>query len=328
MMEIVDQAYFFIFSSEQNALVRTCLFLTVLMGGVALLLFLFILISRMIDHLSAHRKHWMEKKAQQLILSYLFHEGQWEEKNLAGIRKKYLSYPFRRRIFLRKLLALHKNLEGQSAERLRSLYQALKLHHYAYRKIYASNWEVIAKGIRELSQMRIVKYKELIGLFINHPVPIVRAEAQIALVHLDEEATFAFLKDLKVPIPEWQQFQLIEIAHKLKRNRLPDFKQWLDSEQESIVIFCIRMIAQFNQFDAAKALLNLLEHPSRKLRKEAVIAIRTLGFEEVAEKLSKIYMKQGPELKEEIRNSLQIIDRMSVDDQHLETQEATKYVGF
>lgn len=70
---------------------------------------------------------------------------------------------------------------------------------------------------------------------------VLRMEAELAWIHLCIDDPFAFLYLLKQDFTPWEQLHVFEM---LKRNRIsfPDFSTWLDSTNETVVLFCRRMM--------------------------------------------------------------------------------------
>lgn len=307
MVETVYPCRLFLMVPALPDLVQMNLLITLLFAAVAFILFLFIIFSRIRDGARSRKRRWMDKKAQQFITSYLFNEEELTTSRLQSFREKYITNAFQRHIFVENLLRLHRNITGESSDRLRTLYQALGLHAYAKQTLYTSSWAVNAKGICELAEMGMKQDTELIRAFINHPHPVLRSEAQIALVHLQNEAPFSFLDELEEPLMEWQQMQLARAAQKADVIKIPAFRQWLRKDQISIVLFCTRMIVLYNQHEAVPDLLQLLDHPVALIRREAVIALRNLEAYEATEKLLHIYDNEPVTVRLEILKTLALI---------------------
>lgn len=307
-MENLYYTLFPFIPSEWPLLVKVNALIAFSFVWAAFLLFLFILLSRLRDGIRVSQKRVLEKEAQEFITSYLFsEEAEQDMPLLENFRKKYLRTPFQRQIVLHNLILLHKNIIGETAARLRGLYQELGLYAYSKQKLYASAWEEIATGIGELAEMRMHQDRKLIEAFINHPNTTLRSEAQVALLKLQRDIPFSFLDKLEEPITEWQQLQLARAAQKADQASMPDFSKWLNKREETIVIFCIRMIAQYNQLDGVPALLELLSHPSAGLRKEVIIALRQMEAFEASERLLQGFWRETPENRLEVLKTLRAI---------------------
>lgn len=247
----------------------------------------------------------MIKESQQFITSFMFDEDIGQEE-VSKFRRKHLINSSRCQIFTNTLLQLHKNIVGELSDRLRLLYMQMGLHVHSKQKLYEGSWNTIANGINELAEMDMQQDVNLIRSFINHYHPTLRSVAQVALLRIQKETPFSFLDDLQEPILEWQQLQLASAAHKA-HIAMPAFKRWVFKKEDSIVTFCIRMIALYNQHEAEDVLVELLNHPSEKVRAEAIKAIRTLETYGAKEKLVELYDNETVDIKIDILKTLSII---------------------
>ncbi len=288
-------------------LVNFNLLLSVAFLALAFLLFLFILLSRWRDSVRVLKKQRIEKVSQDFITSYLFYEEVWQPDQIEAFRSKYLRNSSQRQTFLENLILLHKNIIGETSDKLTQLYVDFGLYQYSKQKLYSGTWNVIAKGIGELAEMGMQQDSKLIRSFINHPNPILRSEAQVALVKLRTNKPFAFLNKLEEPLLEWQQMQLARAAQKNQQITLPSFSRWLNNKEDSIVIFCLRMITYYNQHDAVANILELLQHSSPRVREEAVATLGHLETFEATTKLLEIYNNETLEVKLEILKTLAAI---------------------
>ncbi|QCR21531.1 HEAT repeat domain-containing protein [Pontibacter sp. SGAir0037] len=285
-------------------LVKLILTLSAAFMVVAILLFLFIVLSRVRDGFNYNRRQLMQKKSQQFITSMIFEEEGWNVARLENFREKYLTNDFQKQLFLENLIILRKNIIGELADKLNQLYKDLGLHIYSKQKLYSGSWDVIAKGIGELTEMGMKQDSVLIRTFINHPNQILRSEAQVSYLKLQNEEPFSFLDELEEPLLEWSQMQLGRAAQKTQFLKLPHFEKWLHKKEPSIVIFCIRMISFYNQHGSAPKLIKMLDHPNEKVRLEAVIAICHLEIYDATEKMLQIFDREPLKVQLEILKTL------------------------
>lgn len=75
---------------------------------------------------------------------------------------------------------------------------------------------------------------------LNSSNEILRMEAELAWIRLDIDDPFSFLDKLGQDFTPWEQLHVFEM---IKRNKvtLPDFSRWLNSPNETVVLFCRRM---------------------------------------------------------------------------------------
>ncbi|WP_439883338.1 HEAT repeat domain-containing protein [Pontibacter sp. MBLB2868] len=280
--------------------------LSTLFFSLAILLFVFILVSRFRDGINYARRKKMEGEIQDYLSSYTFEDIHSEE-DLILFRKKYVLKPKPRRFVMENLLALHKSLIGESAEALQNLYKALGLHSYSKQKLYSNTWSEIAKGIGELAEMDMHEYSELIRSFVNHPHPVLRSVAQVALLKLKKDGLFTLLDVMQEPLLDWQQVQLARATQQAHMLAIPDFKKWLGNHEETIVIFCLRMIAYYGQHNALDQILSLLQNPSSIIREEAVVTLRHLEAFDAVPVLIGMYPHETIEIQLEILKTLPVI---------------------
>lgn len=76
---------------------------------------------------------------------------------------------------------------------------------------------------------------------LNSSNEILRMEAKLAWIRLDIDDPLSFLDKLEHDFTPWEQLHVFEM---IKRNKvtLPDFSRWLNSPNETVVLFCRRMI--------------------------------------------------------------------------------------
>ncbi|MCC9135074.1 HEAT repeat domain-containing protein [Pontibacter silvestris] len=274
--------------------------------AVTFVVFLFIIFSRIKEGMQLKRQKWLERESQEFITSFLFDE-EWTGERTALFRAKTLTTTSSRQIFLENLIRMHKNIIGESSNKLSVLYQDLGLYQHSKQKLYSDSWDVIATGISELAEMGMRQDTELIRSFIKQSNTILRSEALVALVKLEKDVPFSFLNELSEPLSGWQQMQLAKASHKAHFVLLPEFKQWLTNHEESIVVFSTRMVVQHAQHKAIPSLIKLLQHPSAEVRKEVIIALRQLEASEATESLIGIYPAETKENKLHILKALPII---------------------
>ncbi|MBD1395634.1 HEAT repeat domain-containing protein [Pontibacter sp. JH31] len=308
----MEQNILDLFPAASTDLIRFNLYLSIGFVGVTLGIFSIILFSRWRDGVRYARRRKVEQDIQGFLTSYLF-DDQTDKEAILVFTEQFTQKRVQRHIVLENLVSLHKNLIGESADKLRNLYCQSGLESYSRQKLYASSWHEIAQGINELANMGVRKYSELIRAFINHPHPTLRSEAQVALLKLETNAPFSFLDDLREPLLDWQQLQLARATSKSKFLSIPNFERWLGKSEESIVIFCLRMIASYGQHSAADGILSLLQHPAAKIREEAIITLRQLNTHEAVPSLINMFTNESTDIQLEILKAVPAIgDQQSI----------------
>ncbi|MCC7301651.1 MAG: hypothetical protein IT233_03320 [Bacteroidia bacterium] len=246
--------------------------------------FLFIIFSRISKNRKEKRVGKLRKKFELLITSVIFdpedlnlEQRTQRYKLLDHYKRNYLRTSESRQVLIDEILHLYRDFTGAPARALRHLYLSLSLYNDSIRKLKDPRWHIKTKGVKELSAMEAKQGYSRIYRLVNHSNPILRMEAQLALVKIMDFRALTFLDDTRYPISEWQQINLLGVMASLDRNmNLPDISKWLRSANESVIIFTLKMISYFSLMNLTKEVTRMLNHPSLKVRKAVVQTIGDL----------------------------------------------------
>ncbi|MEZ2414249.1 HEAT repeat domain-containing protein [Muriicola sp. E247] len=271
--------------------------LSVLFGSLCILYFGFIFFFR--NRLSAKSQNISERRKQltPIISNFLFHgedaskEEKYEYVELKVEIREFIKDPINRSILKEILLDLQRDLTGDARRRLFSLYKDFDLHLDAFAKLYSWRWEVVTKGIVELTQMQVEEAYLQIKKFINHKKSVIRRHAQIATVSLNSEGIGQFLDTTRYPISEWQQIKILEILRNKKDYIPPSFGVWLTSKNKDVVLFALRLIRHYNQTDANASVTELLKHRNEEVKQAAIECIKEFGIVEAIPTLMAAFKK-------------------------------------
>ncbi|MBT8294178.1 MAG: HEAT repeat domain-containing protein, partial [Eudoraea sp.] len=285
--------------------------LTIVFSGLGILFLFGVFIFRNRLSNKASKVAGQKKILAPIVSNFLFYETDaskeenYEYINLKIEIRELLKSPFNRLVLTEILLDLEKDLSGDSRDRIFSLYQNLGLHLEAFKKLRSWRWELVSKGILELTQMRVVAAYGFIKKFINDKRGVVRKQAQIATVTLKHEGISYFLDTTRYGISEWQQLKLLDVLRSFDDFTPPRFKAWLTSTNRDVVLFALRLIKHYNQNDANKALIELLKHRNDQVKSEAIQCIKDFGVFEALDMLKTVFRKCSVDIK------LQILDAIS-----------------
>ncbi|MBT8222003.1 MAG: hypothetical protein KJN96_02415, partial [Eudoraea sp.] len=218
-----------------------------------------------------------------------------------------LKDPFNRSVLTEILKDLEKDVSGSSHYQLLKLYKDLGLHEEAILSLKSRRWEVLAKGILELTEMQVTEAYGLIKKHINHRRSIVRKQAQIATVSLKHEGINYFLDSTRYSLSEWQQLKLLDVIRQLEDFQPPKFRNWLTSRNPDVVLFALRLIKFYKQSDARESIITLIYHKRQHIKIEAVQCIREFGIHEATEPLKKAFKKGNEEVKLLILDTLGLL---------------------
>ncbi len=250
-----------------------------------ILLFISILINRQIKTKKRKKYNDLKNEYQEQLASFLF-DDDVERIEIKGINKKV-----NRQILIDELIDLHTNLHGEAANKLKDLYFNLSLHKDSLNKFYKGRWDKKAKGMSELSQMDVKDANEKIKEFVNSKNPILRTQAQVAMVKLAEEDPLSFLDSLETELSYWEQINIYDalIYHQIK---IESFERWLDSKNPSVVIFALRMIELFKQASSGEKVRELLFHENSEIALAAVKSMNQLQLADYKEDIKVLYRSE------------------------------------
>ena len=269
----------------------------------------FIIIIPLIFYLKYLRRHLRKKERvtaeyeneyESYLITYLYSGNEddtfsSEQQLIINELKKCVADPFKRKIIILTLLKLRNEISGEIAESIDTLFIKLGLLRYSLAKLRNKKWDIIAIGIRELTQFKIKAVHKIIMNNINHPKREVRKEMQLYLVHLYAFKGLDFLDILETQLSEWDQIQLLEVLQRLENQNISNIKYWLNSSNDSVVIFALKLAKIYNQFEAKNELIELLYHINKKIRLESIHVLSYLNALEAKEILKTNIEKRSPE---------------------------------
>jgi hypothetical protein len=252
----------------------------------------FIIITVLIIYLKYLRNHLRENERieakyqeeyENYLVTYLYSGNDdntisSEQLSIIDELRTCIIDPFKRKIIISTLLKLRNEISGEIAESIDKLYIELGLLSYSLAKLRHKKWEVIAIGIRELTQFKVKGVHKVVMNNINHPKKEVRKEMQLYLIHLFSFKGLAFLSVLETPLSEWDQIQLLEVLQVTNNNEIVDIRPWLKSSNDSVVIFSLKLAKVYNQYEAKEELIELLSHKSENVRVNTIAALSHLNI--------------------------------------------------
>lgn len=277
--------------------------LTLLFLGLAVVYLVSVFVFRNRISSTSEKSKERKKELSPMISQFLFHEedADTSEKSLYIDLKiqirELLKDKFNRKVLTEVLLDLQKDVSGDTKKRLFDLYQDLGLHKDAFEKLQSWRWEVIAKGIEQLTEMQVESAYGFIAKFINDRRPTVRKQAEIGIVSLRPEGIVYFLDTTRYKISEWQQLKLLDVLRNREYFEPPRFKLWLTSTNRHVVLFALRLIKYYNQNDANASLIELLKHKNGPIKLEAVGCIKEFYVVEALPVLKKVFYQSGVDTK-------------------------------
>jgi len=199
------------------------------------------------------------------------------EQNIQEIRIKQKTR-FQKQLLADTMVRLGKGLSGGLSKEVQELYRILDLDAYSLGKLKAMNWSIQASGINELREMQVVEAVPTIRKLLNHRLALVRSNAQLALLELENaDDRLAVFEQINYPLSAWDQLRLHESLKSRNGANIDSFSRLFGLQNQSIVIFGIRMSAFFGCSRDIHSLQQLSSHADARVRTEAIMALTRLG---------------------------------------------------
>lgn len=225
---------------------------------------------------------------------------------------KHLREPAFRRLFLNHLVATERKFSGNAQVEVFKLFKVYNLEDEAWKKVQQKQPYLIAGGIQELTAMKVQHAVPKISTFLNHTNRQVYQEAQYALVSFNDFEGLFFLDKLEHPLSDWQQFRLLRSISELPDGYDAKVIEWLNSQNESVVVFALRLLGQFQLLGQHDKILFLLAHTSITVRCQAVRTLQQLENSDTLNQLILTYDEQPIEVQLEILNATKLSGNRSV----------------
>ena len=251
-----------------------------------------------------------KKELSPIVSEFLFYDedgDKIEKINYIGLKievRELIKSPFDRKVLTEILMDLRKDVSGTTRNELFHIYQDLGLHEDAFKKLKSWRWEIISKGIFELTQMHVEEAYKPITRFINDKRPTVRKQSEIAVVTLNREGIIYFLDHTKYRISEWQQLKLLDVVRNKEDYLAPPFRLWLTSKNNYVVLFALRLIKHYNQNDANVSLITLIKHKSNQIKREAIHCIKEFYVTEALPVLKQTFGSNNTDIKMHILDTI------------------------
>ncbi len=286
---------------DKSPLMVTILYIVILYSIVTMItLLIIILLNRRRIQREKVLNEYLLERYQLLLMNYLFDE---EHQELAFLElDEVADNRVSRQVLIDQMIDLSVNLKGEIKEEIQKLYLRLGLKRDSLEKAYSRKWHQNVKGFRELAFMNIREANEQIGKSVNANNEILRMEAQIAMVRLADGNPYEFLDVLEKPLSLWEQVTLheLQIQHNLE---VPDFKQWFSSDNISVVMFSLEMVAWYKQRGVGKEILEMFEHENVQIRNTAYKVCGEIGLKMALPAMIKRYPEETFNNKLEILQS-------------------------
>ncbi|WP_379964428.1 HEAT repeat domain-containing protein [Epilithonimonas sp. UC225_85] len=222
--------------------------------------------------------------------------------------------PTFRNLFLQKLVDSEKKFSGVAQNQIKYLFEQYNLQEDALKKLNQKKRYLMAGGIQELTAMNAESRLPEISRFLTHPSSQVYQEAQYALVNFKGFEGLNYLNTIPTVISEWQQLRLLRSIAYIPENSEDVIKAWLESSNDSVVIFTLKLLRKFQVLAVYNMVTQLLDHPSTEVRVQTVQTLLSLENPSTIIYFTEVYPDQPIEVQLEILKAIKRSgDKRSID---------------
>jgi len=246
------------------------IFVTVIL---IVLLWFITLIARQVSERKERQSEFIAREVKESIYPFLFSDDDFNQ----GVPYQLLNTRFKRKVVTRTLLKLDRELLGEVKHKLKAVYHQFNLIKDSRSKVASSKWHKKVQGIQEVSQMEVDNAMEVIIPYLNNQHSILRKEAQLAFLKMKGFDGLKILNDFPFTLSPWQQLVWLEAIQQFKTEPKFEFETWLNSDNDSVVSFSLKLIRVFNRSEQIESILPLLKHHNELVRKEAIEVIGETG---------------------------------------------------
>ena len=274
---------------------------------VAIVLLIIVIRTRTYRDLTERRFKRIKSTLESIVLDILF-QTDWEKRSdqINGL-KKLIENPKNTsaRDAVREMLnSMSLQLEGDSLSFLTQIYRDTGLKDLMLRELHEKDWDIKAAVIEEIGNAQLKELLFEVLKYTDHENELVRNKAQVVVVKLGGLRGLQFLDTLKSQLSEWQQIQLLNHLLRMQYNNFSQTEKWLNSPNDSVVMFGLKVTQNFMQFQHKDQLVRLLDHSNPDIIRKSLKAIAHLGLKSELEAIKLHYPNYSTDLKVEVLRTI------------------------
>ncbi|HWP81139.1 MAG TPA: HEAT repeat domain-containing protein [Bacteroidota bacterium] len=183
------------------------------------------------------------------------------------------------------LVDFAQDITGEPAERLLYFFYSFKFVDEEIAFLQSRHWWVRAQAARDLGLLKARRAIAPITAALEDPHPDVRAQAAQSLVAIVGVGALPTILRVSRNLSRWIALELSVIVKKFEHAAVPALLEALHHTDESVVLFCLEMLAEIGFVEAVDHVRVLAESsPHLKIQTKAVEVLGRLG-DQRAEKL-------------------------------------------
>ena len=248
---------------------------------------------------------WSQQIDQHVSEAIVY--GSKEDENHAKSFSQFSQNSSFRNLFLKKLIASEKKFLGAAHHEVNKLFQNFHLEKETKKKLNQKQPYLIAGGLQDVASMHVESEIPKIAALLIHPSPLVYQEAQYAMVSFKGFDGLAFLNTVYTKISEWQQLRLLLSVTAIPKFSDEAVNKWLNSTNDSVIIFTLRLLRNFQLLSFYPQVFNLLKHSAEEVRIQVVQTLQSLENPSTVNHLIASYAHQSPDVQVQIIRVLKVL---------------------
>lgn len=211
-----------------------------------------------------------------------------------------------RRILIHNIIDLRDQLSGNTKKILLYIYLKLNLQKDAIRDLNSMFPNRAIRAIQELHKMGYVLEDDQMHQLLMRKNKYVYHVARTYYFLHHSDFSIDILINRGERLSTWDELELFSTISQLPENSVPEFSRWINAKTpEGLVALSARLAVHFLQFDAANAMIKLLDNCSDWLKERLINAIGKLMQADCEGTLISRYpTERNPVIKKEILKAL------------------------
>lgn len=224
-------------------------------------------------------KKEVEQKINDFLTEIIFSNCTTEE-----IKEKIKAFitvevPFNkkwcREIILKNIITVKRNINGVNPNQMLLIYKYFGFNIYSDKLIKSRSWEKKLLGIYhyQILDYKIKKGRIRPNIYVKNK--FLKSNALVAVISLSDEK-FEFLNNYEKKIATADELKILDIIHQKKAELPKNINNWIYNKNSSIVTLAIKLMIRYRESLTKEQIRYLLKNENPQVRKETLLAIRTL----------------------------------------------------
>ncbi|SHM13063.1 hypothetical protein [Flavobacterium saccharophilum] len=184
------------------------------------------------------------KIIENLMFSVVFQDMPFSEVKKDENFHRLMNNTFFREVLIDSIMNLHKNYEGNYAEKLERFYKDSGLIKDSFKKLRSLRWEVKCKGITELSEINCADAFDRIIKASQGGNKILKITAVNAAIKLGGTKSIIYLIKYSYPIDDWTQINIINAFKKHDIGDTKGVELLLESQNTTVIALGLKLIKE------------------------------------------------------------------------------------